>query len=141
MDQVVREATTVRPMYDYDAEYRRLRAAGLQGWAGNQRERNVARMAETLDRLERETFPKPPARVLELGCGNGMSSSLWMARKGYEVHGIDISETAIAWAREQFAANAVAGSFRQGNVCDMPCSGNSSEICGGTWANSVYPAR
>jgi 2-polyprenyl-3-methyl-5-hydroxy-6-metoxy-1,4-benzoquinol methylase len=60
-------------------------------------------MAETLDRLERETFPKPPARVLELGCGNGMSSSLWMARKGYEVHGIDISETAIAWAEQQFA--------------------------------------
>src|SRR3977135_2305339 len=24
-------------MYDYDAEYRRLRAAGLPGWAGNQK--------------------------------------------------------------------------------------------------------
>ena len=107
-------------MYDYDAEYRRLRAAGLQGWAGSQRERNVARMAETLDWLERETFPRPPARVLELGCGNGMSSSLLMARKGYEVHGVDISETAIAWAEQQFAASALSGSFRQGNVCEMP---------------------
>jgi ubiquinone/menaquinone biosynthesis C-methylase UbiE len=115
MDQVVD-----RPMYDYDAEYRRLRAAGLPGWAGSQRERNVARMAETLDRLERKTFPRPPARVLELGCGNGMSSSLWMAQKGYEVHGVDISETAIAWAEQQFAAGALSGSFRQGSVCEMP---------------------
>ena len=106
-------------MYDYDAEYRRLRVAGLQGWAGSQRERNVARMAETFDRLEREAFPRPPARVLELGCGNGMSSSLLMAQKGYEVHGVDISETAIAWAEQQFAASALSGSFRQGSVCEM----------------------
>lgn len=106
-------------MHDYDAEYRRLRAAGLQGWAGSQRERNVARMAETLDRLEREAFPRPPARVLELGCGNGMSSALLMAQKGYEVHGVDISETAIAWAEQQFAASALSGSFRQGSVCEM----------------------
>ena len=107
-------------MYDHDAEYRRLRAAGLAGWAGSQRERNVARMAETLDRLERESFRKPPARVLELGCGNGMSSALLMAQKGYEVHGVDISETAIAWAEQRFAESARSGTFRQGSVCEMP---------------------
>jgi ubiquinone/menaquinone biosynthesis C-methylase UbiE len=107
-------------MYDYDAEYRRLRAAGLPGWAGFQRERNFTRLTEALDRLERESFPKPPARVLELGCGNGMSSCLLMARKGYEVHGVDISETAIAWAKERFTESALSGSFRQGNVCAMP---------------------
>ena len=60
-DSLIRAAITNltdRPMYDYDVEYRRLRAAGLAGWAGGQRERNVARMAETLDRLEREAFPR-----------------------------------------------------------------------------------
>ena len=107
-------------MYDYDAVYRRLRAAGLSGWARTQHERNFARMTEVLDWLEQESFPKPPARVLELGCGNGMSSSLLMARKGYEVHGVDISETAIAWASERFTETAISGSFRQGNVCAMP---------------------
>jgi 2-polyprenyl-3-methyl-5-hydroxy-6-metoxy-1,4-benzoquinol methylase len=108
------------PMYDYDAEYRRLKQAGLQGWAGSQHGRNLVRLADTLDRLERENFVRPPARALELGCGNGMSSSLLMARRGYEVHGIDISETAIAWARERFAESALSGSFRHGSVCDMP---------------------
>jgi ubiquinone/menaquinone biosynthesis C-methylase UbiE len=107
-------------MYDYDAQYRRLRAAGYHGWAASAHKRNVARMADTLDRLQWKVFPRPPARVLELGCGNGGSSSLLMARKGYEVHGIDISESAIAWAREQFAESALSGSFRQGNVCEMP---------------------
>jgi ubiquinone/menaquinone biosynthesis C-methylase UbiE len=107
-------------MYDYDARYRRLRAAGAQGWAGNHGERNFARIAEALDRLQRECFPRPPAKVLELGCGNGTSSSLWMARKGYEVHGIDISEAAIAWAKEKFAESALSGTFCQGSVCEMP---------------------
>jgi 2-polyprenyl-3-methyl-5-hydroxy-6-metoxy-1,4-benzoquinol methylase len=107
-------------MYDYDAEYRRLRAAGLEGWAGSQHERNSAHLAATLDRLARESFPSPPASVLELGCGNGMLSSHWMARKGYEVHGIDISETAVAWARERSAESALSGTFRQGSVCAMP---------------------
>ena len=53
-------------MYDYDAEYRRLRAAGLEGWAGSQHERNHARLAETLDRLARESFPKPPDSSLSV---------------------------------------------------------------------------
>jgi 2-polyprenyl-3-methyl-5-hydroxy-6-metoxy-1,4-benzoquinol methylase len=107
-------------MYDYDAEYRRLKAAGHQGWAGSARARNLARLNGVLDWLVRETFPAPPARVLELGCGNGMSSSLLMARKGYEVHGIDISGTAIVWAEEQFAQSALAGRFLHGDVCAMP---------------------
>jgi ubiquinone/menaquinone biosynthesis C-methylase UbiE len=43
-----------------------------------------------------------------------------MARKGYAIHGVDISETAILWAGELFAAAALSGSFRQGSVCAMP---------------------
>ncbi|WP_213286773.1 class I SAM-dependent methyltransferase [Bradyrhizobium sp. sGM-13] len=77
-------------------------------------------MTDTLDRLEREFLPSPPARILELGCGNGMSWSLLMAGKGYEVHGIDISEIAIVWAKEQFAERRLSGAFRKGNVCEMP---------------------
>jgi ubiquinone/menaquinone biosynthesis C-methylase UbiE len=107
-------------MYDYDEAYRRVRAAGHPGWAGSRHHQNVARMAATLDRLEQESFPKPPAKVLELGCGNGMSASLLMARKGYEVHGVDISEAAIAWAREQFVECALSSTFHQGDVCEMP---------------------
>ncbi|MGO4129760.1 GrpB family protein [Inquilinus sp. YAF38] len=106
--------------YDYEAQYRRLRETGARGWAGEQYERGAAGVRETLDRLQREgILPAPPARMLELGCGNGLSSYL-MAGKGYEVHGIDIAGTAVAWARERFAAAGLRGSFHQGTVCHMP---------------------
>jgi ubiquinone/menaquinone biosynthesis C-methylase UbiE len=107
-------------MYDYDARYRRLRDGGSPGWAGDQYQRGQARLTETLGRLEREgAFPPPPARMLELGCGNG-SSSFLMAGKGYEAHGVDISDTAIVWARERFAAAGLSAVLRQGSVCAMP---------------------
>jgi 2-polyprenyl-3-methyl-5-hydroxy-6-metoxy-1,4-benzoquinol methylase len=106
-------------MHDYNSDYRRLKAAGLPGWAGDQHARNSARLAETLQRFE-DHFPAPPASVLELGCGNGMSWSHAMARKGYDVHGIDISETAIDWAEQGFAQSGLSGAFRQGSVCAMP---------------------
>ncbi len=108
------------PAYDYEAHYQSLRGTGQQGWAGDQYEHGLAKLKETLDRLEREgALPKPPALMLELGCGNGQSSYL-LAGKGYEVHGIDISTTAVAWARERFAAAGLRGIFHQGTVCRMP---------------------
>ena len=108
------------PAYDYETQYRRLREAGQPGWAGGQYERGLAGMTDTLGRLERERhLPAPPGRMLELGCGNSLSSYL-LAAKGYEVHGIDIAGTAVAWARERFAAAGLRGSFHQGTVCHMP---------------------
>jgi SAM-dependent methyltransferase len=48
-------------------------------------------------------LPPPPARLLDVGCGTGWTS-LFFARRGYEVVGIDISPDAIRHAdqaREQ----------------------------------------
>lgn len=107
-------------MYDYDAQYRRLKASGFRGWAGDHYDRSLAGIRDSLDNLDRKgLLPTPPARVLELGCGNGTWSFL-LAAGGYPVHGVDISATAIAWAEERFAAAGLAGTFRQGSVCDMP---------------------
>lgn len=107
-------------MHDYEARYRHLKSAGLPGWAGHQYERGLKNLEETLDGLEREgVFARPPARVLELGCGNGMSSFL-MARKGYEAYGVDLAKTAVLWARERFASANLGGVFHEGSVCSMP---------------------
>jgi ubiquinone/menaquinone biosynthesis C-methylase UbiE len=106
-------------MYDYDAQYRHLRAAGLPAWQGADFARGLARLTATLDDLvQNGTLPRPPARVVEIGCGNGIIAML-LAGKGYEVHGIDISQAAVDWARERFAEASRAGTFRQGDVCDM----------------------
>ncbi len=41
-----------------------------------------------------------PGRVLDVGCGDGALSH-FLAKKGCEVHGIDTSETAIAYAKSK----------------------------------------
>lgn len=53
-------------------------------------------------------------RVLEVGCGAG--NNLWFAaREGFQVAGIDASETAINLTRKRFHAEGLSGDFR---VCD-----------------------
>lgn len=42
-----------------------------------------------------------PKRAFDLGCGNG-SVANWLAQQGYEVKGVDPSESGIAWAKQSF---------------------------------------
>ena len=42
---------------------------------------------------------QPPARILDVGCGPGRHANE-LGRRGYEVHGVDISETFLDVARQ-----------------------------------------
>jgi SAM-dependent methyltransferase len=44
-------------------------------------------------------LPPPPARVLDLGCGSGWTS-YFLAKRGYDVTGVDIAEDFITLARQ-----------------------------------------
>lgn len=57
-------------------------------------------------------------RILELGCGAG-NLSLWLEQQGYEVTGVDISSTAIAWARSKCRDAGGTTRFFVDNVLDM----------------------
>ncbi|MFI0929112.1 class I SAM-dependent methyltransferase [Streptomyces sp. NPDC021012] len=59
--------------------------------------------------VERGLLPAG-GKVLDLGCGPGRNA-LYLASAGYEVTGIDLSPTAVAWAEERAAA-AGAGNVR-----------------------------
>ncbi len=48
-----------------------------------------------------------PGKALEIGCGTG-TNSIWLAEHGFEVTGMDISQTAIAQAGEKASAAGVA---------------------------------
>lgn len=105
----------------YDARYRRLRAGGYLGWAGERQAEAAAQAANSFASSRvRGLVPPPPARVLELGCGNAWST-LALAKAGYGVGGIDISEVAVEWARDIFADAGESGSVRHGDVRDMSC--------------------
>jgi cyclopropane fatty-acyl-phospholipid synthase-like methyltransferase len=61
----------------------------------------------------------PPGRALDLGCGLGRAS-IFMARHGWQVDGIDFVAQAIAEARERVQQAGVTGiSFHVGSVTDL----------------------
>jgi SAM-dependent methyltransferase len=88
--------------------YRRLGAAGMAHARGKpfSDERCAYYLADAAALMM--LFEPPPRRVLELGCGPGWLS-IFLARIGYEVTGVDISPDAIDLARESAAAEGLQG--------------------------------
>jgi len=98
----------------YEKVYQRLRADGSE-W------NTPEDLAETLSHLARFfDFPEVPrsGRALELGCGAG-DLALWLADRGFETSGVDVSPTAINWAREKFAARGLSGNLRVASALDL----------------------
>lgn len=98
----------------HDAVYR-LRGKESLGW------NSPAVDAEVLGYADRLLFLaglKPPASVLELGCGMG-NLSLPLARCGFAVTGIDISPFAVKEAARRAAAEGLTGaSFAVADVTE-----------------------
>ncbi|MFB0713476.1 class I SAM-dependent methyltransferase [Buttiauxella noackiae] len=104
----------------YEEQYQLLKQNGAQGWAGEGYKRAHQQLGIILQELEqRNILLSPGASFLELGCGNGAMSSQHMAERGYEVSGVDISQTAIEWAKERFLTLGLKGIFIQGDVCNL----------------------
>ncbi|MEM7127206.1 MAG: class I SAM-dependent methyltransferase [Chloroflexota bacterium] len=81
----------------HELKYQEARTKGWPGWGGPER---MAGEGIWLDRLFSYGGVPSSGRALELGCGEGHYSRL-LAEKGYEVVGVDVSETAIQWAKEK----------------------------------------
>jgi len=76
--------------------------------------RDVRCEVDFLERIFREYAPFPVRRVIDLGCGSG-GHSVELARRGYEVLGVDLSEEMIARAREK-ASGLTNASFMVADV-------------------------
>jgi len=57
-----------------------------------------------------EKFKKAPGRLLEIGCASGFLLDE-ARRRGWEVHGVDISKSASAYARDKLNLNVIESSF------------------------------
>lgn len=58
-------------------------------------------------------------RVLDVGCGNGYVLSRY-ARWGAEVHGVDLTETALRLSRSRFTLEGLTGEFRLTDGDSLP---------------------
>ena len=69
-----------------------------------------------------ERYGIQPCPGLEIGCGNG-HNALWLAQRGFEVLGIDLSVTAIAAARALAQSASGQARFEVANLLDGPAAG------------------
>lgn len=65
-----------------------------------------------------ETSRIKPCRIIDLGCGAG-NYILYLARKGFDVTGLDISESAINIANESASSKGLKCNFIVGNVIEL----------------------
>lgn len=100
----------------HDKVYRRNKDQGLPGW--DTTEAGYDTFKAVISRVLKLGVAPTSGRVLELGCGAG-NMTIWLAEMGYEAYGVDISPTAIAWAREEAAAKGLKVTFAVGDVLDL----------------------
>jgi SAM-dependent methyltransferase len=60
-----------------------------------------------------------PCRAMDLGCGSG-ANPVWLAQQGFDVVGVDFSETAITRARQRAAEAGVTAQFLCADVLALP---------------------
>lgn len=67
----------------------------------------------------KEGFLVPGSAVLDLGCGAG-SNVLFLARSGFDSHGIDLSPEAVSSARERARDEHLSVDVRVGDALALP---------------------
>lgn len=81
-----------------------------------------------VERLLDETGTTPEStRILVLGCGTGPLACI-LAAKGYRVTGVDISATAIEFAKKQAAERKLDVQFLVGDTCKAPADAGAYDI-------------
>jgi len=99
----------------HDELYKKRKAEGKTGWDTAEQ---TQEFISTLEEVIRAEYVPKSGKLLELGCGAG-NITLWFAGKGYEVYGVDIAPTAIAWAQEKAKEDSIKANFQVGNVLDL----------------------
>lgn len=90
-------------------------------------------LREDEEALIAEFFPPPPARVVDLGCGNGRTTiPLW--RRGYDVVGIEYSSSLVDLAKRTHADAPV----QQGDARSLPFASGSQDAAFFSWNGIDY---
>jgi SAM-dependent methyltransferase len=92
----------------YGLVYRTAYLLGLRVW---DRDRPVSDLVELIE----GTSPPPPGRALDIGCGTG-TDSIYLARRGWDVTGVDMVPRALTIARGKAERSGVSPRFVEGDV-------------------------
>lgn len=106
--------------------YKLLYGVGLTPWEELTALPVGDQISALLDREESERRP-PYGRALDLGCGSGIWS-VELARRGWQVTGVDIIPKAVRAARERAKQAGVEARFDQGDVTDLRGAGVGSDF-------------
>lgn len=76
--------------------------------------------AQMIDLVEASVDPAPSDRILDVGCGRGRHARE-LARRGYDVTGIDLSESSITEARRMAHTEGLDVHFEVGDMRNPVC--------------------
>ena len=120
---------------DERREERSGSAAQATEWDARYSERDGARWSGRPNgRLLAEVASLTPGRALDVGCGEG-ADAIWLARNGWTVTAIDISEVAVIRAREAAERAGAAVEWVRGDVLQTPFPAGSFDL-----VSMQYPA-
>jgi 2-polyprenyl-3-methyl-5-hydroxy-6-metoxy-1,4-benzoquinol methylase len=80
-------------------------------------QRDLSEAERVADLIEQLVHPAPDAQILDVGCGRGRHARV-LARRGYRMTGLDLSERAIAEARRRTAEEGLDVTYRVQDMRD-----------------------
>jgi SAM-dependent methyltransferase len=120
---------------DQHGEKRFGAATQAAGWDARYSEREGAMWSGRPNgRLQAEVAGLTPGRALDVGCGEG-SDAIWLARSGWTVTAIDISDVAVSRARQAAELAGAAVEWICGDALQAPFPARSFDL-----VSLQYPA-
>jgi SAM-dependent methyltransferase len=74
------------------------------------------------DFVEKEITHDKSLKILDIGCGTGRHA-IELTKRGYQITGIDLSESQLAWAREKAKEQGLEIDFQKQDARNLPFEG------------------
>jgi len=105
----------------YEELYKKKLLKEENGWQSENGDLEVKNWMEQLINIANRKF----GSILEIGCGAG-NLSVYLNQLGFDVTGIDVSETAILWAKKRFERQDLKAKFLVGDVSNLSAFNSNS---------------
>ena len=122
-------------MHEQHPEQRFGSAAQAAEWDARYSEHDKAMWSRRPNgRVVAEVADLTPGRALDVGCGEG-ADAIWLARRGWMVTAIDVSDVALGRAREAAELAGATVEWVRGDALQTPLPGRSFDL-----VSIQYPA-